>query len=132
MKTILTIATILLGTWNIAYAYSLTLDQTDTGSVVISNNAASPTKILTKNQAINRTWLINYSTNVIYVVGSSATSPSGDTPSTFSISLTTGSFYLIGSSTFTWTPDGTEPFTGSLWAVAGGTGGTSLMRVRSK
>jgi hypothetical protein len=114
------------------WAYSLAVDPVDTGGVVVSNTAASPTKVLTKNANIKRTWLINTSTNTIYLVGPSTASVSGDTAAAFSISLTTGSFYLVGGSSVPFTPDGSEPYTGAMWAVSTGAGGSSLLRFRSE
>jgi hypothetical protein len=114
------------------WAYSRTIDPIDTGGVVVSNSPATPTKVLSKNDFANRTWLLNLSTNTIYLVGPSTTSVSGDTPATFSISLTTGSFYLVGGSSVTFTPDGAEPYRGAMWAVSTGSGGSSLLRFRSE
>lgn len=112
-------------------AFELSVDATNTGSVVVSTSPVTPTQILTNSQAAMRTWITNYSTNTIYLVGPSTGSLT--TPATFSISLTTGSFYMVGGSSITFTPDGPDdPYRGPMWAVTSGGGGTSILRFRAK
>lgn len=115
-----------------SYAFELSVDLTNTGSVTVSTSPVTPTQILTNSQAAMRTWIMNNSTNTVYLVGPSTTSLT--TAATFSISLTTGSFYLLGNSSSTFfTPDGfNDPYRGPMWAVTSGGGGTSILRFRAK
>lgn len=115
----------------------LFFDQGDTGSIVISTAPTTPTQIFSNSAAALKTSLTTNSTNAIFIVGGSSTAANPmSTFSTFSISLTTGSYYVPPqNSTITFTTvsfDGVVPFQGPLWAVAQGTGGTFIIRQRVK
>lgn len=105
-----------------SYTPCLNLDPTS-GSVVISTTPATPTKLMPKNMLTQRTWIINTSTQTIFLVGDSTTT--FGTAQVVSTSTVNGSFYLPGFVTpdyLPWSPDSpTGPYQGDLWAVSGTT-----------
>lgn len=130
-KCLLNIAAMVLVFSGFALARELTIDPTDSGSISVSTNAVSPTLILTNNPAALRTYILNMSTNNIYLGGLPSTVISTSTPAAFSISTSSGNFYIAGATapfagaplipTF-FSPDGPgDSYTGPLWAVSSGT-----------
>ena len=137
MKRYIALAFIFGISVGIAGAFEMQIDPTYTGSVAVSTSVNSPTQLFVSDLSAMRTYVVNTSTNVVYIVGMSTTAANPvTTPSLFSISLTTGSFYIpaaVGISSPTWSPDGPiDPFRGPLWAVANSQGGTVIQRFRAK
>ena len=87
----------------------------------VSVSTSTATTLFTADQQIKRTILINNNTDYILI---------GDADTTFSTSETTGTFRLPGSTAFS--PDGTLPFTGSMKAIAGGSGAINIDVMRVK
>lgn len=117
-------------------ANSLNIDPGQSGAVIVSANAGSPTQLFTSDFAATKTCLVNISSNTIYVVGYSTTSAKSITVNAnFSISQSTGSFYLPGTASSTNPPqycfDGPgDPFTGPLWAATT-SGGNIVVKMRN-
>lgn len=136
MKKILTLG-LLFGLVMTAGAVSQNLDPAQCGTKVLSIDGSAPTQIFLNDSAANKSWVLNTSTNVVYIVGYSTTSfQQKGTNATFSISLSTGSFYLPAVAANTqpipFYLDGpNDPFTGPVWAVAAGQGGSTLLRCRT-
>lgn len=126
----------------LAWSFSLNFDPNQTGSIVVSNNPAAPTQIFTNDLAATRTYIINTSTNNLFLVGYSTTSVlSISSASIVSTSLTNGSFFIQGAtSTITngssltpivFSPDGSlDPYRGPIWAVSGNTGSSSFTSIQ--
>lgn len=112
----------------VAYGRSLTADTTQTGTVNCTALAGSPTLVFSNDPNATKSFVVNYSTNNIFLGFQSTTSTA--TPAAFSISTSSGNFYLVANSTLTWSPDGTQDnFTGPMWCVGGGQG-APLTRIR--
>jgi len=84
----------------------------DTGTISISSDTTSPTKILTKEAFVQRTWIINQNNFDIYV-------------SSFSTNFSTSTFFKIPATGGTtnppviWSPDGPNaPYAGQMYAVS--------------
>lgn len=125
----------ILSAW--AAARSLNLDPNQCSALSIGIVATSPTQVFTNDPAATKSYVINTSTNVVYIVGYSTTSArSISTNAAFSISLSTGSFYLPAVAANTqpipFVLDGpADPYTGPLWAVAGPSGAAVILRCRT-
>lgn len=90
--------------------------------VSVSTSTASPTTIAAADPKAKRTTLVNNNTDYLLV---------GDLDTTFSNSATTGTFRVPANSS--WSPDGpTEPYTGGIKGVSGGSGAINvdIIRVR--
>lgn len=140
MKRFLTALTILLSSAYIAHAYSMLPDPNQTGSIAVSTGTQSPQQIFTSDLNATRTFIVNTSTNNIFIVGySTIGAVNVSSWSSVSNNTTTGSFYILGTligpttvQATNWTPDGpNDPYRGPLWAVAGGQGGTVIQRFRA-
>jgi len=116
-----------------AFAFEFNIDPTQTGSIVVSSNPGSPTQIFVNDMSAMRTYIVNSSTNNIFIVGFSTTSAlSVSSASVVSTNLSTGSFYIAGATTTVangpvvptiFSPDGVnDPYRGPIWAVSGGSG----------
>jgi hypothetical protein len=81
---------------------------TDSRTVLVSTNCATPTQICTVDNFITRTWIVNPSTwTNVYL-------------STTSVSVSSNSFFVPTSTVFT--PDGPQvPFWGQLFACSSAT-----------
>lgn len=113
------------------WARELTIDTTDSGSILISTSSLTPTLILSNNPAALRTYIVNPSSNVVFLSGMSTTSTS--TPAPFSLSTSTGSYFLaVSTPNYVFSPDGpSDSFTGPMWAVSPGQN-TTIQRIRMK
>lgn len=133
MKKLVAIILLTLGVN--AYARSVSIDPNQSGSLSVSLVGTSPTQIFTNDPSAVRSYIVNTSTNVLYIVGYSTTSALGiGTNGAFSISLTTGSFFIPATAANVqptlFSLDGpNDSFTGPVWAVLAGTGGT-IERIR--
>lgn len=128
MKKLLAVFAFLIP--QLVFARALTVDTTQTGALNCTSNASSPTTVFTNDPAATRSYVINISSNPVYLGFQSTTSTS--TPSAFSISLSSGNFSIPAnsSSTIVFSPDGTnDVFTGPMWCVSGGTG-SPIERIR--
>lgn len=121
-------------TIGMAWSRMLLLDPVDSGSIIITTVTTSPTRVFTNNPNALKSFIINTSSNNVFFVGySTSAAGSINTAGTVSTDLTTGNYYLLGSSSATIMLDGPDnPFTGPLWAVATGNGGSVIQRVRFK
>jgi len=121
---------------SLAVAFSINLDPSQSGGLVVGANAGSPTQVFTRDPLATKSCVINISTNTIYFVGFSTTSYLQQaTNAPVSVSVSTGSFSLPGTSATIpaqqFCFDGNDgPFTGPLWAVSGGAG-SPIQRVRT-
>ena len=135
MKTIVLTAYVVLMAALSAWAFEENVDPNQTGSILISNNALAPTQVFLNDPSAMRTFIVNTSSNNVFIVGYSTSSQlSISTFSTVSTSLSTGTYFVAaGTSTFsniatpntytTWSPDGmNDPYRGPLWAVSSGNG----------
>ncbi len=118
-----------------AFARSLSIDPSQSGSLAISSDSSNPTQIFSNDPAAVRSYIVNTSTNVLYIVGFSTSSNKSVTQSaTFSISTTTGSFFIPATAANVqptlFSLDGpNDSFTGPVWAVAP-SGGMNIERIR--
>jgi hypothetical protein len=119
MKKLLCILPLLIAScsWADIPADGSNMFTSDTKSMNLSTNTASPTQILTQDSFITRTWIVNNSSFSILI-------------STVSVGMTSGNGggFLIppcvtSTSCQPWSPDGpTVPYWGQLYAVQLGTG----------
>lgn len=138
-----TIASILLvlTTAVCAFAASLNIDPAQSGSVLCGSATSNPTQLLLNDPAATRTYIVNLSTNNVFIVGYSTITPIGiSSAAIVSTSLVSGSFY-IGAATTTiangpnipsyFSPDGPfNAYTGPMWCVGGGQGAV-VQRIRT-
>lgn len=134
MKRLLALLPFISG---VAFAGIVNIDPGQSGAVVVSATAATPTQLFTSDSAASKTCVVNVSTNPVYVVGFSTTSyKQQGINATFSVSTSSGSFYLppVASAGVAGAPfcfDGPDnAFTGPLWAVAA-TGGNIVIKIRN-
>lgn len=141
MKRLLIISIFIVLTAAVAKAFEENIDPNQSGSIAISGTAGAPTQIFTNDPTAMRTYIVNITTNNIFIVGYSTTSAlSISTFSTVSTSLVSGSFFIPASTNtvtggapvpVVWSPDGgTDPYRGPMWAVSGN-GGVSITRFRA-
>lgn len=128
---------------SMGYAFEFNIDPTQTGMIQISTNSATPTQIFNNDPSAMRTYIVNTSTNAIWIVGfSTTTAISISSASVVNVSTTSasGSFFLpaeANSSNFTnqpiyFSPDGPiDPYRGPMWAVSAGQGGAFIERFRA-
>lgn len=139
MRRILWTALWIMGCAWSAHAFEFNVDPTQTGSISVSTMSSTPTQIFNNDMSAMRTYVVNTSTQNVFIVGFSTSALSLSSAAVVSTSLSSGSFYiqgtLIGSTTIqatTWSPDGmTDPYRGPLWAVSGGTGAVFIQRFRA-
>lgn len=122
----------------LAFAGSLSLDPNQCSALAISTSPVTPTQIFAADAQATKTYVLNVSTNPVYIVGFSTTSVLGiTTNAAFSISLSTGSFYLPAVAAnvqpIAFELDGPDtPFTGPLWGVSASNGLTmTILRCRT-
>lgn len=119
-----------------AMAFEFNIDPTQTGSILVTSTASTPTQIFTNDPSAMRTYILNLSTANIFIVGFSTTgSASPSTAGTISTSLASGSFFIppsTGSIQNFWSPDGVnDPYRGPMWATASGATGAVIQRFRA-